>query len=67
MEPHTTALERAFELARSGRYPSLTKIRSQLRLEGYSPEQVTGRLLQSQLRKIINEALVVHRPFDEGH
>jgi hypothetical protein len=42
------ALERAFELARSGKYASVKAIREQLRREGYAQQQLMGDLLAKQ-------------------
>ena len=57
MEPNKTAIERAFELARSGRYVYLTKIRERLRYEGYFTDTVSGPLLCRQLKDTIKAAL----------
>src|SRR4249920_2345683 len=46
MEQRTTALERAFQLARSGRVAGLTDIITSLNREGYSANQIEGRLLK---------------------
>jgi hypothetical protein len=51
-----TALERAFELAKSGRCKSIPEIRKALKLEGYSLNQLSGRFLNKQLRALIEEA-----------
>jgi hypothetical protein len=51
-----TTLERAFELARSGNYPSIAEIRKQLHAEGFSVAQVTGGVLARQLRELIQQA-----------
>lgn len=51
-----TAIERAFELAKSGKCLSISDIRNQLKIEGYGPEQVTGPTLLRQLRKLIAAA-----------
>jgi hypothetical protein len=54
---HTlTALERAFQLARSGDYVSVPNIKKQLSIEGYSAAQVTGGMLAKQLLALIREA-----------
>ena len=53
MEPNKTALERAFELARSGRYATSQAIKAAVSAEGYSTTQITGRTLMKQLREII--------------
>jgi hypothetical protein len=49
-----TAIERAFELARSGHMTSVDDIRAQLKREGYEQDSVVGRALVSQLRGIID-------------
>jgi hypothetical protein len=51
-----TAVERAFELARSGQYGSLSDIRRQLRIEGRSQEQIQGPTLLRQIRGMIKLA-----------
>ena len=56
MDPTATALERAFQLARSGDYPSVPDIKKQLSTEGYSAAQITGRTLMKQLLTHIREA-----------
>jgi hypothetical protein len=56
MKPNVSALERAFELARSGRCLTLEEIRACLHAEGYSNGVVVGRHLSAQLRQLIREA-----------
>jgi len=51
-----TTLERAFELARSGDFESLSDIRAQLKNEGYALAQLDGRSLQRQLRQLCIDA-----------
>ncbi|MHA6298528.1 hypothetical protein [Devosia sp. CAU 1758] len=51
-----TALERAFALANSGRFHSVTDIRSALKAEGYSLEQITGGALLKQLRQAMERS-----------
>jgi hypothetical protein len=51
-----TLLERAFELARTGRYATTDRMTQQLRREGYDPNQITGRVLLRQLRQAIADA-----------
>jgi hypothetical protein len=54
IQEKSTTIERAFELARSGRYATVTSIRKQLRLEGYQEKsQLQGRALYGQLRLLI--------------
>ena len=52
-----TALERAFQLAKSGSYASLEDIKKRLKAEGYSTAQITGGVLSKQLRLLIQTAL----------
>ena len=56
MDHTVTALERAFELARSGRCASVADIKKQLKSEGYSITQITGRVLSKQLDALIKAA-----------
>ncbi len=56
MDQHTTSLERAFQLARSGRFRSVTDIRKALRDEGYSDADFVGKSLLAQLRGLMNIA-----------
>jgi hypothetical protein len=53
METNKTALERAFELAKSGKFASISEIKSALVAERYSTEKVTGATLNKQLRELI--------------
>jgi hypothetical protein len=56
MHEHTTAIERSFELARSGRFPSVAAICQRLRAEGYRTNQIEGPMLIGQLNNMIREA-----------
>jgi hypothetical protein len=56
MDQKMTALERAFQLARSGSVAGLTEIVSSLNREGYSASQIEGRLLKRQLADLIKAA-----------
>jgi hypothetical protein len=55
MESKVTALERAFQLARSGRMTKIDDIKKRLNREGYDERVVTegGRSLTQQLRELI--------------
>jgi hypothetical protein len=53
MDPNTTEIERAFQLAESGRFTSVELIRHQLKAEGYSTAHVTGKSLTNQLAAIM--------------
>jgi hypothetical protein len=56
MHINKTALERAFELARSGACANVALIVRRLNSEGYLGAQVDGRQLKKQLARIIEEA-----------
>lgn len=58
MTHRPTTLERAFALARSGEYPTISDIRKQLKIEGFSdaPSQISGPSMLKQLRKLCEEA-----------
>jgi hypothetical protein len=51
-----TALERAFQLAKSGACLSVDDIKKQLKAEGFSIAQVVGRVLIRQLMELIRVA-----------
>jgi len=48
-----TTMERAFHLARSGRFTSLSEVTKSLDREGYSVGQIQGPLLKRQLTDLI--------------
>ena len=56
MKPDVTAVERAFQLARTGRCASVGRSKLQLKDEGYSSDQIEGRVLQRQLAQIVRDA-----------
>ena len=56
MNANLRVLERAFELARSGRCRTIEDIHRQLKAEGYSTSQITGPWLLRQIRSLIQEA-----------
>ena len=56
MDPTKTALERAFEMAQSGRFPSVSDIKRAIAQEGYSVSQLDGGTLTRQLSANIKEA-----------
>ena len=56
MQQDTTPVERAFQLAKSGDFVTVPAIRRQLRAEGYSDSQMTGRALTQQLHASIRAA-----------
>jgi hypothetical protein len=56
MEANKSCLERAFEIAGSGRVPSFPYLVKQLKSEGYSQEQVQGPALKKQLNEIIEKS-----------
>ena len=56
MDHDTSAIERAFQLARSGQFLSVEDLKKKLRAEGYSIATVTGPTLLRQLRLLIKAA-----------
>ena len=58
MDSKVTALERAFQLARSGRMATIDDIRKRLKQEGYDERVVAdgGRSLTTQLRGLLRAA-----------
>lgn len=67
MKPYITAIERAFELAKSGRFLYLSEVRERLRFEGYFTETISGPLLCGQLKATIEAALKdQHKPLPQG-
>ena len=66
MKPNVTAIERAFELAGTGRFLYVAEIRHQLRSEGYTSDGIIGPQLCSQLKKSIRQALKTqHKPLPD--
>ena len=63
MQYRPTTLERAFELARSGRCENIAAIRRRLKHEGYAEgEHLVGPTLRKQLRQLMDEARNIQRP-----
>ena len=58
MTHRPTTVERAYELARSGEYPSVAEIKLQLRREGHSDVtgQLYGRAITTDLRRLCEAA-----------
>jgi hypothetical protein len=58
MDQNTTAVERAFQLAKSGDYATVADIVTQLLAEKYSAAQITdgGNVLRTQLAGLIKAA-----------
>jgi hypothetical protein len=56
MDHTITALERAFQLAKSGDYAAVPDIKKRLIKEGYSVAQITGGALSKQLLALIRAA-----------
>jgi hypothetical protein len=52
--PNISILERAFQLARSGQCKTTADIQLRLKAEGYTTDQLTGRILMKQLRAVID-------------
>lgn len=56
MDQDKTTLERAFELAQSGRCKSVQEIRQALKQEHYSLNQLEGASVKKQLSALIKKA-----------
>jgi hypothetical protein len=56
MDQKMTAVERAFQLARSGSVVGLTEITTSLNREGYYANQIEGPVLKRQLANLIKAA-----------
>jgi hypothetical protein len=56
MSNYPTTLERAFDLARSGQYSSISDLKKQLMAEGLTISQLTGPSLLKQLTALIRDA-----------
>lgn len=56
MDRSKTTLERAFQLAETGRYATFTDVSDQLAWEGYDRRQLQGPALRKQLIGIIRKA-----------
>jgi hypothetical protein len=52
----TSALERAFDLAKSGRFSTIYDIERQLSEEGYQNDCLEGPVLRSQIKALIAAA-----------
>jgi hypothetical protein len=67
VDSRISQLERAFELARSGRCATVAEIKRTLREEGYLDDQVEGRLLFSQLNSLMKKSAQVPESRPEEH
>jgi hypothetical protein len=58
MEERPSVVERAFQIARSGRVANIIELRELLTAEGYpnSAQSLAGRPISSQLTRMITEA-----------
>ena len=56
MDQNSTAVERAFQLAKSGDYATVDDVVKQLKVEQYSVDQITGPVLRAQLAGLIKAA-----------
>jgi hypothetical protein len=56
MKPNVSALERAFELARTGRFTTIDDLKRKLRDEGYPLGQLVGPYLLKQLQQVMMES-----------
>lgn len=56
MDTNKTTLERAFELARSGRYHGISELKRAISAEGYTASQLDGPSLRRQLNDLMKAA-----------
>lgn len=56
MDNRKTTIERAFELARSGKFHNVAELRRRLAEEQYATFQVMGPILCRQLKSVIGVA-----------
>ena len=56
METNVSVIERAFQLAATGRFETVTQIKRHLHVEGYTTLQVSGPTLFKQLMAEISYA-----------
>ncbi len=54
-------VERAYELAQSGKFIGATEVKAQLKVEGYSATEIEGHLRGRTLRAAINGACKTSR------
>ena len=54
MEPNSSAIERAFQLAKAGQCANVHDIMLKLKAEGYSAERLVGSSLIKQLKAMIS-------------
>jgi len=64
MDHRMTALERAFQLARSGQVSTITEIVGSLRRDRYDTRQIEGPALRRQLMTLIRAARLADRSAD---
>ncbi len=62
MHHNVTSLERAFQLAKSGKCQTVNDVKQKMRLEGYEQDQVMGRQLMGQLSSLICTAQHRNQP-----
>ena len=56
MDQNFTSIERAFQIAKSGSCESITDLKKLLKTEGYSTDQIEGRMISKQLATLIKGA-----------
>ena len=68
MKPNVTSMERAFELAKSGRFRTTSEIKMRLRAEGYLSNSVDGHTLIRHLNALMREVRTAAEqdPVDPG-
>ena len=62
MKVGVRAVERAFQLARSGSVRDVAEIKRAMDREGYNPREIEGKTLHGQLRVLIKTARDAIKP-----
>jgi hypothetical protein len=62
MDHKLTAIERAFQIAKSGEADSMRDIRRLLKREGYRDAHIEGLSLSRQLRRLMRDAKASRAP-----
>jgi hypothetical protein len=66
MDPKVDSVERAFQMAQSGKFGSVDNIKRALSSEGYSAAHICGKTLTKQLRGLIADAKRPDGPENSG-
>jgi hypothetical protein len=65
MKVNVSSIERAFQLAETARYTTVTEVKLRLHAEGYLDDQIEGPLLYRQLADVMSKAHAAHHPYSQ--